>query len=704
MSIVAEYLAHGWALVPIPPGSKGPRKRGWNQRGALLFRAEELTHDYGVGIAHAYSGTMAFDIDNWEETKTYGIDIDSLYAADDAVVIHSGREGHGKLLYKMPFGLVLPSKQIKIVKEYPFHVDRVLAFELRCARSDGTRTVQDVLPPTSHPETGQPYQWAGKGHWSRLPTIPIQLLQIWQELLKETVTTIAIDGIDASWEEIQEALVVISPDCSRADWIAVGMALQWAGVKTLREAEAFSIWDTWSRLSVTKYPGDREILTQWRSFKAERESPVTLGTLFHIARQYGWERDTPDASDLFTSTETVMSPDSITQGLQPLPPEIDLTTWPEILRVRAQEVSDSVGCDPLVPLFAGLAAVCGVIDARMRLELMPGFKVPPVLWLMTLGDPADKKSPGSRPMLEPLKAIEVEDRPRYQKDVLDWEAREAAFSVAKKAFLDFAISPEALLGEKPPDVPELPVAPVPIKITVSDITSQKLVRHASDRPRGLLCHLDEMHGWIRKICDRSSGDDRSTWVASYESERHEVDRVGAGSIHCENLAVSIYGNIQPDVFRENLESLAMDGLLQRFIPAVLRHGKTRLGKPSPDFMTHAQSWENTLRMIFALPPMTYKLDESAYKVYRKFQEWYEERKEDERLLHASRVSSQPDQESSNDDSSQNNQSTAANPGSQELPAFTEKISQRAHSSSPKDRAGGIVGQKLPPMHMGDPGQ
>src|SRR3972149_2087256 len=76
----------------------------------------------------------------------------------------------------------------------------------------------------------------------------------------------------------------------------------------------------------------------------------------------------------------------------------------------------------------------------------------------------------------------------------------------------------------------------------------------------------------------------------------------------------------------------------------------------------------------------------------------------ERLLHASRVSSQPDQESSNDDSSQNNQSTAANPGSQELPAFTEKISQRAHSSSPKDRAGGIVGEKPPPMHMGDPGQ
>ena len=91
----------------------------------------------------------------------------------------------------------------------------------------------------------------------------------------------------------------------------------------------------------------------------------------------------------------------------------------------------------MVPLFAGLSAVCGVVDARIRLELMPGFRVPPVLWLMTLGDPADKKSPGSRPMLTPLKDIEAEDRPRYQKELLDWEGKEAAYASAKKSFLEF---------------------------------------------------------------------------------------------------------------------------------------------------------------------------------------------------------------------------------------------------------------------------
>ena len=52
---------------------------------------------------------------------------------------------------------------------------------------------------------------------------------------------------------------------------------------------------------------------------------------------------------------------------------------------------------------------------------------------------------------------------------------------------------EAMLdGDQAPLVPDMPPQPVPLKITVSDITSQKLVRQAADRPRGLLCHLDEM--------------------------------------------------------------------------------------------------------------------------------------------------------------------------------------------------------------------
>jgi hypothetical protein len=241
-------------------------------------------------------------------------------------------------------------------------------------------------------------------------------------------------------------------------------------------------------------------------------------------------------------------------------------------------------------------------------------------------------------MLSPLRNIEAEDRPRYAKELLDWEGKEAAYASSKKAFLEWSASPEAMLGsDQAPTVAEMPPQPVPLKITVSDITSQKLVRSAADRPRGLLCHLDEMNSWIRKLTDKSSGEDRSAWVVSYESEHYEMDRVGAGSIHCENLAVSIYGNIQPTVFRQSVASLAADGLLQRFIPGILRAGKTKLGQPVLECMTSAAAWENTLRLTYSLPPQTYQLSFEAYMAYREFQAWYEDAKRDERVINSGDV-------------------------------------------------------------------
>lgn len=622
------YIRHGWSLVPIPAGTKGPRTPGWNLKSNALKSQTDLPFTNGIGLAHAYSGTMALDIDDWAIAGTllidHGVDLNALYSAPDAVIIDSGRQGHGKLLYAMPFGLALPSKKI-------LH-GSITAYELRCATSNGL-TVQDVLPPSIHPDTQQPYRWAGMGHWTRLPVIPQPLLDLWESMLKrDKERTIATDGsVDASWEEIQQAIEAIPADCSREEWVNVGMALHWAGTQSDQLDQALHLWNEWSQMSPAKYPGEREILQQWASFRPDKANSVKLGTLFHIAKKHGWTRPTPDVRELFSKVE-VVNPVDMLAGLRPQAPEMDLSLWPSILRTRAQEVSEGVGCDPLVPLFAGLSAVCGVVDARIRLELMPGFKVPPVIWAMTIGDPADKKSPGSRPMLSPLKNIEAEDRPRYQKELLDWEGREAAYSSAKKAFLEFSASPDALLGGQAPLVPDLPPQPVPLRITVSDVTSQKLVRQAADRPRGMLCYLDEMNSWIRKLTDKTSAEDRSAWVVSYESEYYEMDRVGAGSIHAENLAISIYGNVQPQVFKQNLANLSSDGLLQRFIPGILRGSKTKLGHPVPECFTSAAAWENLLRLVYALPVQTYKLSPEAHDAYRAFQAWYEEAKQDERLL------------------------------------------------------------------------
>jgi hypothetical protein len=630
---VDAYIRHGWSLVPIPFGTKGPSNKGWNLKDSALKSQAELAPGYGIGLAHAYSGTMALDIDSWPLASTMlhasGISLDELYTAPDAVVIDSGKQGHGKLLYRMPFGLALPSKKILQGK--------VTVYELRCATANGL-TVQDVLPPSIHPETMQPYRWAGLGHWSRLPMIPQTILDLWQSMLdldKQRTIGTGEAGVDASWEEIRGALEHINPDCSREEWINCGMALHWAGTQTDQLEQALQLWNEWSSPSV-KYPGERQILTQWASFKTDKSNSVKLGTLFHYARKSGWVRPAIDVAGLFKPTTEVVEPARLTMSFRPAPPDLNTELFPKILADRANEIGDSVGCDPLVPLFAGLAAVCGAIDARTRLELMPGFKVPPVLWLMTIGEPADKKSPGSRPMFNILKQIENEDRARYSKEQLQFEADEARYITAKKSFIEHMQSPEALLDNTVmPTVPPAPKAPTAVKITVQDITSQKLVRQAADRPRGLLCYLDEMNSWVDKITDSRSGEDRSAWVVAYESEWYEMDRVGAGTIYCENFALSIFGNIQPRVFSNNVESLSKDGLVQRFIPIVLRSDKTKLGNPVPDSLTQRAAYDQVIRVVYGLPAMTYRLSDDAFQVYREFQGWYEQAKRDERMIRSS---------------------------------------------------------------------
>jgi hypothetical protein len=609
--------------------------QGWNKIESALKSQGDLPQGWGIGIAHAYSGTMALDIDSWSDASSIlmlsGIDLQALYDAQDAVIIDSGRQGHGKLLYRVP--MPLPSKKLETIlpdgKKYNY-------LDFRCATQNAL-TVQDVLPPSIHPDTKQPYRWAGRGHWTRLPMIPDALLALWQGLLAQeprgTDTPRSSESVD--WDIITSAVNAISPDVAREQWVQVGMALQYAGSLTRQDEGAFILWNKWSAGSTTKYPGERDLRIQWRSFRTDKGITVTTGTLFHLANEYGWKPPTPDASGLFPAIGDVVQPRVLITSLTPSPPDIDMALVPEVLARAAQEVSDGVGCDPLVPLMAGLAAVCGAADARTRLELMPGFKVPPVLWLMTIGEPADKKTPGSSPMFDILRQIEREDVPRYSKEYIDYEVRQAMYESGKKNLIDWSKTADAMLNNTAmPVVPPEPEIPVAVKVVVQDITSQKLVRHCADRPRGMLCYLDEMAAWAEKITDPRSGEDRSAWTVAYESRWYEMDRVGAGTISADNFALSIYGNVQPRVLMKCGPMLSNDGMLQRFIPVTLRSEYTRLGNPVPDYMSMRSQYEQMVRVVYGLPSMTYRLHPDAYAVYREFQEWYEQTKRDERITGA----------------------------------------------------------------------
>jgi hypothetical protein len=177
--LLAQYIDAGFVLVPIPAGSKGPTGEGWSTRQNCVETADRLhLLKENVGIAHAYSHTCALDVDDIKLAEPWlrerGIPLADLLAAPGAVKILSGRDGRTKLLYR------LPRDTKPLVSRRP--ADSGL--ELRCGNKKGT-TLQDVLPPSIHPITGNPYAW--EGDFTRLPDVPAALLAVWREDIAATM-------------------------------------------------------------------------------------------------------------------------------------------------------------------------------------------------------------------------------------------------------------------------------------------------------------------------------------------------------------------------------------------------------------------------------------------------------------------------------------------------------------------------------------
>lgn len=175
-----EYARHGWPLVLLPPRSKGERgmRKGWNHRENAVTDPDVIGRWHGnLGLLLAFAGVVSIDIDDLqgahEWLELHGVDLMQLLAAPDAVRIESGRPGRAKLLYRVPDGM----DSSDLVTRRIMDASRAVVLELRCAGAHGT-SVQDVLPPSVHPDTGQPYRW--RGDWRNLPALPPALLGAWR--------------------------------------------------------------------------------------------------------------------------------------------------------------------------------------------------------------------------------------------------------------------------------------------------------------------------------------------------------------------------------------------------------------------------------------------------------------------------------------------------------------------------------------------
>jgi hypothetical protein len=266
-SAAVEYTAAGWAIVPLTK-DKRPAREGWQQREQVVTTIEEAAQLTGnIGLAHAYSGTACIDIDDFEVAEAWfrqhNIELAELMGQPDAVMISSGRAGRGKLLYRSP-------EKLRTRKPVP-------GLELRCSTRNGL-TVQDVLPPSLHPITQRPYEWAGAGDWRALPKLPESVLLAWTEPEERTISEEAAakaEPVGLSDEALTLLLSKRDPDAGYDEWCRVGMALHH---ETQGEPRGLDLWNDWSAQG-DKYVGRDDLEKHYDSFGHGEGAAVTARSL-----------------------------------------------------------------------------------------------------------------------------------------------------------------------------------------------------------------------------------------------------------------------------------------------------------------------------------------------------------------------------------------------------------------------------------------
>lgn len=204
----------GLALVPIEPGEKGPKGKGWNKPGgyftdsvkAAQFWEKKPLHNLGVVLGPSRICSLDVDDVQWTRHVLYDlleIDLDAMALVFPTVV---GNPARFRIMFRVPDGVELSRHSLAWPneKDPDGSIHKALTAKAKAAKDAGDAVgeaearaeaeeyqritvfelrgglVQDVLPPSIHPGTGKPYTWrTPPSTVEGLPVLAPELLKIW---------------------------------------------------------------------------------------------------------------------------------------------------------------------------------------------------------------------------------------------------------------------------------------------------------------------------------------------------------------------------------------------------------------------------------------------------------------------------------------------------------------------------------------------
>jgi len=265
---------------------------------------------------------------------------------------------------------------------------------------------------------------------------------------------------------------------------------------------------------------------------------------------------------------------------KPEPPDFPLGIFPDKIERMAVARGEQIGCDPAGIAIAGIVACGAAISDTITLKMNrnePWWERA-CMWGLLIGVPSTNKSAMLKVATGKIKEIDKGMMLANNRAMLDWQDAGGTKS-----------------GDPSPPHPRLRIEDTTME------AAQEVCRYSPD---GILSIQDEMEGFfggIEKYAGgKGGGRDRSFWIGAYNGGSYTVNRIGRGGpggFIIDNLSMSMIGGIQPDPVKRIMSGLSDNGLMQRFMPIVLKDGYFGEDKPIPPV---AEEYDGLIEQLHSL--------------------------------------------------------------------------------------------------------
>jgi hypothetical protein len=294
-----------------------------------------------------------------------------------------------------------------------------------------------------------------------------------------------------------------------------------------------------------------------------------------IAAVYVWQE--PDAADLtervardLPAVRVIQAPEGIKDVAEAHARGLDLRSW--LARLRAEATAPAatgaltheqatLGAIPGYPISilpaplrelveanpglpqaliagAGIAALAAAIGPRVQIELGPGWRRRPILWVANVAPRGAGKSPAQAAAFKPLREHDAAVLPEYRAALSEWRKLKRR-------------------GPRPPDP----------TLLGNDLTLEALARRLDRADGAAALDVDELAQFLRGLGEykRGGGGDRGRILALWTGDPWRSERVTEEiDIYVVRPVVVICGGLQPAL--HDLLGPESDGLRPRWLP------------------------------------------------------------------------------------------------------------------------------------------